>query len=130
MGRESLSLQFNNLAEEYATGSVTPFDVVEEVHRRVELGRVNRQNAWLHVRSVDELRADARALSARKAAGESLPLFGLPFGVKDSIDVAGMPTTVACPALSRMAEKSAPMVSRLVEAGAIVIGKTNMDQLA
>jgi allophanate hydrolase len=130
MGRESLSLQFNNLAEEYATGSVTPFDVVEEVHRRVELGRASRQNAWLHVRSVDELRAEARALSARKAAGETLPLFGLPFGVKDSIDVAGMPTTVACPALSRVPDQSAPMVSRLVEAGAIVVGKTNMDQLA
>jgi allophanate hydrolase len=130
MGRESLSLQFNHLAKEYATGLVTPFDVVEEVRRRVELGRLSRQNAWLHVRSIDALRAEARALSARKAAGESLPLFGLPFGVKDSIDVAGMPTTVACPALSHVPEQSAPMVSRLVEAGAIVIGKTNMDQLA
>ncbi len=122
------SLAFDALADAYRTARLTPVEVVEEVHRRVEAA--HSKSAWIHVRSVEDLRADARALEARKAVGEKLPLYGLPFSVKDSIDVAGLPTTVACPALARVAIESAPVVQRLVDAGAIVVGKTNMDQLA
>jgi len=130
MDGRSVCLQIDVLAEAYASGELTPSRVADDVYRRIEQGLAAKQNVWLHVRSRDELLADARALSARKAAGQDLPLFGLPFGVKDSIDVAGMPTTVACPALSRVADESAPMVDRLVQAGALLVGKTNMDQLA
>jgi allophanate hydrolase len=70
------------------------------------------------------------ALEARRAAGETLPLFGLPFAVKDNIDVAGIPTTAACPAFSYTPARSAPAVQRLLDAGAIVLGKTNLDQFA
>jgi allophanate hydrolase len=122
------SLSFEALDRAYRAGSLTPEQVVDEVHLRVEAAR--GQHAWIHVRSLDELRADARDLAARKAAGALLPLYGLPFSVKDSIDVAGLPTTVACPALARIATETSPVVQRLVDAGAIVIGKTNMDQLA
>ena len=59
-----------------------------------------------------------------------LPLKGQVFGVKDSIDVAGLPTTVACPAYAYTPAASAPVVARLEAAGAIVVGKTNMDQFA
>ena len=58
----------------------------------------------------------------------SLPLYGIPFGVKDSIDVAGWPTTLACPGYAYVAEQTAPVVQRLLDAGAILIGKTNLDQ--
>lgn len=61
---------------------------------------------------------------------KQLPLFGVPFGVKDNIDVAGLPTTAACRPFTYTAEKHAVCVARLLEAGAIVIGKTNMDQFA
>ena len=69
---------------------------------------------------------------SRLAAGPAklLPLFGIPFAVKDNIDVAGFPTTAACPAFAYTPEISARAVARLVAAGAIVVGKTNMDQFA
>jgi allophanate hydrolase len=72
--------------------------------------------------------AHARRLAADGPAGK--PLYGLPFAVKDNIDVAGMPTTAACPAFEYRPEGSAFAVARLEAAGAICIGKTNLDQFA
>jgi allophanate hydrolase len=72
----------------------------------------------------------ARAIEARVAAGEILPLAGTTFAVKDNIDVAGMPTTAACPAFGYVAADDAPVVNALRAAGAVVMGKTNMDQFA
>ncbi|MGE0774033.1 MAG: allophanate hydrolase [Sphingomonadaceae bacterium] len=72
----------------------------------------------------------AAALIARAPEPNSLPLWGIPFAVKDNIDVAGMPTTAACPAFSYIPDKDAEAVARLRAAGAIVIGKTNLDQFA
>ena len=69
-------------------------------------------------------------LRARRQRGDNLPLFGVPFAVKDNFDVAGLPTTAACPAFAYRPEASAPAVQRLLDAGAILIGKTNMDQFA
>ena len=76
--------------------------------------------------------ADARADAVRlEAEGQrDLPLWGVPFVVKDNIDVAGLPTTAACPAFAYMPTESAEVVRRLLAAGAIVIGKTNLDQFA
>jgi allophanate hydrolase len=80
------------------------------------------------------LRARAAALDRRaeREPGLSarLPLFGIPFAVKDNIDVGGLATTAACPAFAYRAEVSAPVVARLEDAGALLVGKTNMDQFA
>jgi allophanate hydrolase len=130
MVKSDRNLTFESLGKAYADGSVRPEDVVREVHERIEEDRARSQNAWLWVREVEALADDARALMARRAAGEVLPLFGLPFAVKDNIDVAGLPTTLACPALEHVPSESNPVVERLIRAGAIVIGKSNMDQLA
>jgi allophanate hydrolase len=72
----------------------------------------------------------ADVLAAAKAVDDDAPLSGLTFAVKDNIDVAGMPTTAACPAFAYTPEASAPVVERLVDAGAVLLGKTNMDQFA
>ena len=65
------------------------------------------------------------------AAGEtSLPLYGIPVAVKDNIDVKGLPTTAACPAFAYRPGQDATAVARLRAAGALVIGKTNLDQFA
>ena len=69
-------------------------------------------------------------LSPRRAAAPRGPLYGIPFAVKDNIDVAGLPTTCACPEFAYVAERSATVVERLEQAGAILIGKTNLDQFA
>jgi len=74
--------------------------------------------------------AAAAAVDARIAAGETLPLAGVPFAIKDNIDLAGVPTTAACPDFAYVPDASAEVVARLVAAGAVPIGKTNLDQFA
>ena len=89
--------------------------------------------AWICRVGPDVLRGRARQLEqmAREdARALSLPLYGIPFAVKDNIDVAGLPTTAACPAFSRVPERSATVVEKLEAAGAILVGKTNLDQFA
>ena len=71
-----------------------------------------------------------RGGGARRQGPAGLPLFGVPFAVKDNIDVAGLPTTAACPAFAYLPERSATAVERLRAAGALLIGKTNLDQFA
>jgi allophanate hydrolase len=94
--------------------------MIEEVYRRIAAHAANP--VFLHV--VPQPEALARA---KEASG---PLAGVPFAVKDNIDVAGMPTTAACPAFSYIPRQSAPAVQKLIDAGAVCIGKTNLDQFA
>ncbi len=85
--------------------------------------------AWIYRASAADIDAQLEALEALSDA-TSLPLYGVPFAVKDNIDVAGMPTTAACPAFTYIAQSDAICVARLKKAGAIVLGKTNLDQFA
>ena len=103
------------------------------------VGRLGRQDAavWIHKASVQALELQIAALEAQLAAAGNraellarLPLFGVPFAAKDNIDVAGMPTTAACPAYSHVPTAHAHVVQRLVDAGAVCLGKTNLDQFA
>src|SRR6476646_5092896 len=84
---------------------------------------------WLSTVPRDHLLAVAEEIEKRPSA-RTLPLYGVPFGVKDSIDVAGVATTLSCPDYAYVPATTAPVVSRLIEAGAIFIGKTNLDQFA
>ncbi len=83
---------------------------------------------FLHVRSPNEIAGDAAALPPFNP--DRYPLWGLPFAIKDNIDLAGSPTTAACPAFAYTPTRSATVVDRLMAAGAIPIGKTNLDQFA
>jgi allophanate hydrolase len=83
---------------------------------------------WILRRADEAILADA---AAREAEGpRDRPLWGVPFAVKDNIDVAGLPTTAACPGFTRTPDADAPAVRRLLDAGAVLIGKTNLDQFA
>lgn len=84
---------------------------------------------WLSTVPREQLLAAAADIESRPAA-RTLPLYGVPFGVKDSIDVAGVPTTLSCPDYAYIAEQTAPAVQRLLDAGALYVGKTNLDQFA
>ena len=84
--------------------------------------------AWICRTPAAQVRARLDALRGVDPA--SLPLYGVPFAVKDNIDVAGLPTTAACPAFSHVPSVSATVVKRLEAAGAVVVGKTNLDQFA
>jgi Asp-tRNA(Asn)/Glu-tRNA(Gln) amidotransferase A subunit family amidase len=115
------------LTQSYRTTSLTPSDVVDQV-----LGRIaerGEDGTWISVLDRADLMIRAKELE-QQADPASLPLYGIPFGVKDSIDVAGVATTLACPDYSYQATATAPVVARLIEAGAIYVGKTNLDQFA
>ena len=83
--------------------------------------------AWIHLISDEQL---ATLLVQLREMPSDLPLYGVPFAIKDNIDVAGMPTTAACPEYAYLADTDASVVARLRAAGAIPIGKTNLDQFA
>ena len=99
---------------------------IEETYDRIESH--NDPALFIAIRTRSEALAIAERVQASGPEGK--PLYGVPFVVKDNIDVAGFPTTAACPAFAYSPAKSAFVVERLEEAGAIVIGKTNLDQFA
>lgn len=87
--------------------------------------------AWIALATPELLQAQIAALLPQyRENPDALPLFGVPFAVKDNIDVAGWPTSAACPAFTYLAGEDATVVAKLKAAGAIVIGKTNLDQFA
>lgn len=90
----------------------------------------DRPEVWITLRDKTDLLVEAREIEQRMAEGEVLPLAGLLVAVKDNIDVAGLPTTAGCPEFSYTPEITAVAVARLVDAGALVVGKTNLDQFA
>ncbi|MCX5523009.1 allophanate hydrolase [Streptomyces bobili] len=101
---------------------------VRAAHARIEA--VDRPEIWIGLRPLAAVEAEARALDARVAAGEHLPLAGRLLAVKGNIDVAGLPTTAGCPAYAYEPGADAPVVARLRAAGALVLGTTNLDQFA
>lgn len=119
-------LDLATLADGYRGGAFTPSDVIEAVIAR--LHAATDPAIWISRFDDDALRAAARALGPRPDPGR--PLWGVPFAVKDNIDVVGLDTTAACPAFARPAAQDAVVVARLKAAGAIVVGKTNLDQFA
>ncbi|WEK46555.1 MAG: allophanate hydrolase [Candidatus Andeanibacterium colombiense] len=104
--------------------------VMQETLARIEAYDAVQPQIWISRAAPEDLLAAANAVDARIAAGEKLPLAGVPFAVKDNIDVAGFETTAACPAFAYRPAASAEVVARLEAAGAICVGKTNLDQFA
>jgi allophanate hydrolase len=111
----------------YRSGAASPVDVARETLRRI--AAYDDPAVWISRVPEDDVLAHAEALAAH-GDPECLPLFGIPFAVKDNIDYAGMPTTAGCPDFAYMPEHSASCVDRLIAAGAILVGKTNLDQFA
>jgi allophanate hydrolase len=107
---------------------LSPSEAVEASLERIAAD--GRDGVWITVVPAPAVRAAADEVERRLAAGEQLPLAGRTLAVKDNIDVAGLPTTAGCPAYAYEPEASARVVEALVAAGAVVMGKTNMDQFA
>ncbi|MBV8813406.1 MAG: allophanate hydrolase, partial [Verrucomicrobia bacterium] len=119
-----LSFDILTLRESYKSGAARPVEVIREAYKRI--AAMANNPVWIH------LVPEEQALGAAQKLGPpaNSPLFGIPFAVKDNLDVAGLPTTAGCPAFSQVAIETAPVVQRLLAAGAILIGKTNLDQFA
>jgi allophanate hydrolase len=110
----------------HRAGTVSPARTVARSFARIR--DHNDPAIFISLRDENEALAEAEALSAKDAA--QLPLYGIPVAVKDNIDVAGLPTTAGCPAFSYLPSHDATSVARLRAAGAIIVGKTNLDQFA
>jgi len=123
-----MRLDLAGLRAAYESRDSTPATLLGELRDRIEARGLNP--AWISLLDAGQLAERLDRLEQRRAAGETLPLYGVPFAVKDNIDVAGLPTTAACPAFAYRPERSATVVERLEAAGAVPLGKTNLDQFA
>jgi allophanate hydrolase len=123
-------LSASAIAGQVGRGERSAADVAEDALARAAAYDAVQPQAWIQRAEPEAVREQARRIDARIAAGERLPLAGAPYAVKDNIDVAGLPTTAACPAFAYDAPRSARVIERLEAAGAVMIGKTNLDQFA
>jgi len=119
-------LSIAGVLQAYADGTLTPRALVARLRTRI--ADTQAHNAWIHVLSEAELEPHLAALDGRDPS--ALPLYGVPFAIKDNIDLAGIPTTAACADFSHVPTRSAYVVERLIAAGALPLGKTNLDQFA
>ena len=122
----NLSLDIASLRRLYQSGELTPLSLVEDLLAR--MAGEDTHHIWISRLDAAVLRGYARNLEGKDIA--SLPLYGIPFAIKDNIDLAGLPTTAACPEFAYTPERHATVVQRLIDAGAIPLGKTNLDQFA
>jgi len=123
----NFDLRLDTLRAAYEAGTTTPRQLILELHAKA--AELNGEfNAFIHLLSVEELEPFLAALDDKTSA--ELPLYGIPFAIKDNIDLAGIPTTAACPAFAYTPETSATIVEQLIALGAIPLGKTNLDQFA
>ena len=117
------------ILEKYRAGAISPQKYIQELYERLEAH--DDPSVFIHLRSLEDIVADAKKLAGLpKTQADTMPLFGIPFAVKDNIDCAGIPTTAACPAFSYTPKDDAFIIAKLKQAGAILIGKTNLDQFA
>jgi allophanate hydrolase len=126
------SLEIASLRSAFVSGTLSTAQLTEQVLARI--AQSNDPAIWISRATESAVRTRAGELDALAAADPGTvahqPLFGIPFAVKDNIDVAGMPTTAGCPAFAYTPAETAPVVARLLAAGAVLLGKTNLDQFA
>ncbi|WP_372634751.1 allophanate hydrolase [Cohnella sp.] len=121
---ETLSVESLRVA--YGEKRTTPEEVVREIIRLAE--RDSEMNVWITPPRMERIQPYLDALAAFDP--NQAPLWGIPFAIKDNIDLAGVPTTAGCPDYQYVPREHAVVVDRLIRAGAIPVGKTNLDQFA
>ncbi|MGE0421830.1 MAG: allophanate hydrolase [Reyranellaceae bacterium] len=125
-------MDIQRLRQDYRDARRKPSAVIGDVLARISAA--GDDAVWISRFADDALRSAGgrldRLLADDPTVLDRQPLFGVPFAVKDNIDVAGLQTTAACPAFAYTPARSATVVDRLTAAGAIVVGKTNLDQFA
>ena len=113
------------LRQGYLSGTINPSEVMEAILNSIG---DDPHHAWIHVLPLATIKNYVAALQDKNPA--DLPLYGIPFAIKDNIDLAGAPTTAGCAEYAYQPQQHASAVQRLIDAGAIPIGKTNLDQFA
>ena len=119
-----MNLTISVLNDAYQSKEINPVVLMAQLREKA----ATLENVWLHLLSASEIQPYLDNLMTKSPL--DYPLWGVPFAIKDNIDLAGIPTTAACPEFSYVPEKSAHVVEQLIAAGAIPLGKTNLDQFA
>lgn len=124
------SLSITSLSQDYEAG-IRPQHVVQAIFDRIEAYKQVQPSVWIYLQPMGEVMRAANEQHIRWPDPKNRPpLYGIPFSVKDSIDVSGIPTTTGCPPLASTPTTSAPVYQRCIDAGGLFIGKSNMEQLA
>ncbi|MND10574.1 Allophanate hydrolase [compost metagenome] len=127
MNQHSFDLRLSTLATGYRDGRLTPRALMAELRQRASALNPEYQ-LFIHILTAEEQEPWLAALDG--VSPETLPLYGVPFAIKDNIDLAGIVTTAGCPAFAYTAERDATIVAQLIALGAVPVGKTNLDQFA
>ena len=130
-GNKMPNLSIENLLSVYRDGSLRPRDLITSI--RTEAERYKDRNIWIYQLSEAELEpylTDLETCSPNPESENYRPLYGVPFAIKDNIDLVGVATTAACPGFAYTPDETATVVAQLIAAGAIPVGKTNLDQFA
>ncbi|QMV42175.1 allophanate hydrolase [Cohnella cholangitidis] len=126
LSKYAAGMSIKQLRQAYLNGDATPEEVVKDIIRRAEEDA--SMNTWITPPRMERIRPYLDRLADLKM--DDAPLWGIPFAIKDNIDWAGVPTTAACPDYQYVPNEHATVVARLIAAGAIPLGKTNLDQFA
>jgi len=126
MDFSNIPFTISGLRELYRERRLQPTEVIAEAQRRAR--DPAHPSVWITLLTSEQVRIYIDALDPERF--DELPLFGIPFAIKDNIDLTDVPTTCACPAFANVPKASAYVVERLIKAGAVPIGKTNLDQFA
>ncbi|MDP1765680.1 MAG: amidase family protein, partial [Methylotenera sp.] len=121
-----MNLLISHLRNLYISGALTPTELVKQLD--AEIGTEDSHRIWIRRLNLNEMLVYTKQLEGKDPA--NFPLYGIPFAIKDNIDLAGIPTTAGCAEYVYIPKKSATVVQKLIDAGAIPIGKTNLDQFA
>jgi len=121
-----IDMSISGLKQAYSEGSLTPATLLARI--REQAAALADHNIWIHLLSEAEQQPYLQALARKDPA--TTPLWGVPFAIKDNIDLAGIPTTNGCEAFAYTPTESSQVVQQLIDAGAIPVGKTNLDQFA
>ena len=126
----TLNLSISYLKQQYLSGSLTPKQLVQQLDAEIskEESFADHHNIWINRLTLADMMVYAEKLA--KLDAKDLPLYGIPFAIKDNIDLAGVATTAGCPDYAYTPSETATVVQKLIDAGAIPVGKTNLDQFA
>lgn len=126
MNMQNINMTVAGLHQHYRNQELTPASLVKLLLAKCD--EYTHKNIWIHRLSEEELTPYIKKLEGKSP--ETHPLYGIPFAIKDNLDLANIPTTAACEAYRHTPNKNAFVVEQLIKAGAIPLGKTNLDQFA
>jgi allophanate hydrolase len=124
------ALDIGSLTSAYTAKILKPTQLIEKLYSRILAYKKIDPAVFITLFSKEDIMKRAEELESKYGDGSYPPLYGIPITVKDSIDIAGIPTTAACPAYAYIPERNATTITQLLDLGVIVLGKVNLDQLA